>query len=52
MKIYPDTVVYILSPAKGHTGGIELLHQLCSQMIQFGVNAVMVYINPPPPGYK
>lgn len=49
MKIYPDTVVYILSPARSHTGGIELLHQLCSQMIQFGINAVMAY---PPPGYR
>lgn len=45
MKIYPDTTVYILSPAKFHTGGAELLHQLCSQMIQFGVNAKMYYMD-------
>lgn len=45
MKIYPDTVVYILSPAKYHTGGVEVLHQLCSQMIQLGINAQMVYVN-------
>lgn len=44
MKIYPDTTVYILCPARYHTGGAELLHQLCSQMIQYGINAQMFYV--------
>ena len=43
MKIYPDTKVYVLCPANYHTGGAELCHQLCSQLIIFGVDAYMCY---------
>ena len=43
MKLYSDTKVYILCPANIHSGGPELCHQLCSQLIQFGVNASMLY---------
>ena len=44
MKIYPDTKIYIICPGNFHTGGPELCHQLCSQLIQFGADARMVYI--------
>ena len=43
MKIYSDTKVYILCPANHHTGGIELLHQLCSQFMQLNVETYMFY---------
>lgn len=44
MKTYPDTKVYILCFANVQTGGVELCHQLCSQLIQYGVKAFMLYI--------
>ena len=44
MRLYPDSKVYILCPGNHHTGGIEDLHQICSQLITFGVDAYMVYI--------
>lgn len=43
MRLYPDSKVYVLCPGNNHTGGPELLHQLCSTLIQFGVNAYMFY---------
>ena len=43
MRLYPDTKIYILCPANIHSGGPELCHQLCSQLIQFGINAFMLY---------
>ena len=43
MKIYPDTTIYIVCPANYRSGGPESLHQLCSQLIQFGVDAKMIY---------
>ena len=43
MKIYPDTKVYVLCPSKIQTGGPESLHQLASQLIQFGVETYIVY---------
>lgn len=48
MNYYDDTIVYILSPANRHTGGIELLHQLASQLVALGVNAQMAYFDKPP----
>ena len=44
MRLYPDSKVYILCPGNHHTGGLEDLHQICSQLITFGVDAYMVYI--------
>ena len=44
MKIYPNTKIYIICPGNYNSGGPELCHQLCSQLIQFGVDARMVYI--------
>ena len=48
MKIYypppPETKIYIICPGKYNSGGPELCHQLCSQLIQFGADARMVYI--------
>lgn len=44
MKTYLDTKVYILCFANVQTGGVELCHQLCSQLIQYGVKAFMLYI--------
>ena len=43
MRLYPDSKVYIVCPGLYHTGGAELLHQLCSQLISFGVDAYMYY---------
>ena len=43
MRLYPDSKVYIVCPGRLHTGGAELLHQLCSQLISFGVDAYMYY---------
>ena len=43
MKLYSDTKVYIGCPANKNSGGPELLHQLCSQLIQLGINASMLY---------
>ena len=44
MRLYPDSKVYIVCPGNYNSGGPELLHQLCSQLITFGINAFMVYI--------
>ena len=57
MKIYDDTIVYVLAPAYGYTGGIELLHQMVSQLLSLGCNTKLVYladITDPPetPVYK
>ena len=43
MKIFLDTKIYIICPAKLHTGGPESLHQLASQLISFGVETYMLY---------
>ncbi len=45
MEIYSNTTVYILCPPNFHTGGAELLHQLCSQLVRFDVDARMFYYN-------
>ena len=44
MKLYPDSKVYIFCPGNVHTGGPESLHQLASQLISFGVQTYMVYL--------
>ena len=46
IDIHPNTIIYILCPANFHTGGAELLHQLCSQLVRFNVDARMFYYNP------
>lgn len=43
MKIFSDTKIYIACPGNAHTGGPELLHQTCSLLIQYGLNAQMFY---------
>lgn len=43
MRLYPDSKVYVVCLANAQTGGPELLHQLCSTLIQFGVDASMFY---------
>ncbi len=43
MRLFPDSKVYVLCPGNTASGGPELLHQLCSQLLQFGVNAQMFY---------
>ena len=43
MNIYSDTKIFIVAPGNHHTGGVELLHQLCSEMISMGLDAYMVY---------
>ena len=45
MKIYPDTKIFILCPGNHHTGGCEVLHQLCSILRHFNFDAYMFYIN-------
>ena len=47
MKIFPDTKVYMICPANIHSGGPELCHQLVSQLIQFGVDAYLLYMPNP-----
>ena len=44
MRLYPDSKVYIICPGNINTGEPEVLHQLCSTLIQFGVNAFMFYM--------
>ena len=44
MRLYPDSKVYIFCPGNINSGGPEVLHQLCSTLIQFGVNAFMLYM--------
>lgn len=43
MRLYPDSKVYVLCPGNVNSGGPELLHQLCSQLIKCGVDAFMFY---------
>lgn len=43
MKLYSDSKVYIFCPGNYSSGGPELLHQLASQLLSFGVQAYMVY---------
>ena len=43
MRLFPDTKVYVTCPGNAHTGGPELLHQLCSTLIQYGIDAYMFY---------
>ena len=43
MKIFSDTKIYVTCPGNSHTGGPELLHQLCSLLLQYGLNAQMFY---------
>lgn len=57
MQIYDDTIIYVLAPAYGHTGGIELLHQMVSQLLSFGCKTKLVYLGDTPdppetPAYK
>lgn len=44
MKVYPDTKIYIICPGKYNSGGPESLHQLCSKLIEFGLDANILYI--------
>ena len=44
MKIYPDTKIYIICPGNFNSGGPESLHQLCSKLIEFGLNAAIFYV--------
>ena len=45
MKIYSDSKIYVLCPGNHHTGGCEVLHQLCSILRHFNFDAYMFYIN-------
>lgn len=42
-KIYEDTIVYVLSPAFGNTGGVELAHQLVKEINDNGGKAYITY---------
>ena len=44
MKIYSDTKVYIICPGNYNSGGPESLNQLCSKLIEFGIDAAILYI--------
>lgn len=44
MKIYNNTIIYILCPAHQHSGGPELLHQLGAQLISQGIETYMFYL--------
>ncbi len=43
IDIYKGTKIFVVCPAKGATGGPELLHQLVYKMNIFGMDAVMYY---------
>lgn len=44
MQIYSDTKIYMICPANIHSGGPELCHQLVSQLIKFGLDAYIIYL--------
>lgn len=44
MELYPDSIVYIVCPAKSRSGGPELMHQLASELLRRGVDARMYYV--------
>ena len=46
MEIFENTMVYVGCPANGVSGGPELLHQLCSELLRRGVRACMYYLKP------
>jgi len=57
IDIYKGTKIFVVCPAKGATGGPELLHQLVYKMNIFGIDAVMYYFpsdldDPVHPFYK
>lgn len=43
MRLFNDTKIYIACPGSAHSGGPELLHQLCSFLLQYGLDAQMFY---------
>jgi len=43
MDIYENTTIYIACPTGKVSGGPELLHQLCSELLRRGLNARMWY---------
>lgn len=43
MKIYKQSIVYILCPPKYATGGTELLHQLCDALLKIKIQAKIFY---------
>ena len=45
MRLFSDSKIYVFCPSNYRTGGPEALHQLCSQLIQFGANAYMLYFS-------
>ncbi len=58
IKVYPDSVVYVVAPANTATGGPELLHQLVYHLRNYlKIDAYMFYFNtndtyPVHPEYK
>lgn len=49
MQLYPNTKIYVICPGKTSSGGPELCHQLCSQLISRGLESKMLYIYTPEP---
>ena len=45
MRFFSNSKVYVACPANIHSGGPELCHQLCSQLIQFGIDSKMFYVS-------
>jgi len=45
LKVYDDTVIYILTPARMATGGPNSLHQLCHKLRAFNFNAYIAYVS-------
>ena len=56
MEIYENTTVYITSIPHAVSGGPELLHQLCSELLRRGVRACLWYYgeepDPAPAAYR
>ena len=56
MDIYENTTVYITSISHAVSGGPELLHQLCSELLRRGIRACLWYYDgapdPDPAAYR
>ena len=43
IKVFKDTMIYIMAPANVKTGGPELMHQLVYKLNKLGFNALITY---------
>lgn len=48
INLKKTSVVYVATPANRATGGIELLHQLCFHLREFGINSYVYFLSNDP----